>query len=66
MYHMTQQLYILPTHCIYMFCMIITIITHITLNINRVVFVAEECVLCEVRTEMLYVIYMKANLQWVK
>jgi len=57
MYHQfnIQQFYVLPTQCIYVFCVDLRKTAIISLySINRLVFVTEtECVYCAVRNECL-------------
>ena len=57
MYHQfnIQQFYVLPTQCIYVFCVVLRTTAIISLhNINWLVCITEtECVYCAVRTEYL-------------
>ena len=63
MYHQfnIQQLYVMPTQCIYVFCVDLRKKTAIIslYSINWLIFIAEtECVYCAVRTGFSYVTYI--------
>ena len=65
MYHQfnIQQFYVLPTHCIYVFCVISEQTAIISLyNINWLVFITDTlCVYCAVRTGHLNMIFTALN-----
>ena len=61
----TKKLRILPTECIYVFRMILTLKSDYFLNtVNWLVFVmGRQCVDCEVGTKFLYIALMKFSCQ---
>jgi hypothetical protein len=69
MYHQfnIQQFYVLPTQCIYVFCMDLRTAIISLYSFNRLVCISEmKCVYCAVRTGSLYVIQVNISLSGVK
>ena len=65
--HNTKELYVLPTQCIYVFCMDLrTNSYYFPISINWLVFITEECVYCAVRTGSLYIIQVNLGSHYAK